>query len=115
MFEVKLLSVKPQSTEPKPKQKAKKVLKDKEERLAINILKNLPTLRRVSLLSQASDSTTSSEQQKADEDDSDQQTKVFACKHCKKIYPCPRTLGGHISKRHKGMSETYTKKIYVRE
>ena len=114
MFEVKLLSVKPQSTAPLPKQKVMKISK-KEERQAINILKNLPTLRRVSLLSQASDSTTSSEQQKADEDDSDQQTKVFACKHCKKIYPCPRTLGGHISKRHKGMSESYTKKINVRE
>ena len=91
----------------------KKEKEEKEERLAINVLKNLP--RRVSLLSEASDSTTSSEQQKADEDDSENLTKVFACKHCKKIYPCPRTLGGHISKRHKGMSESYTKKINVRE
>ena len=69
-------------------------------------------LRRDSLLSEASDISTSSEKlQKTDEDDSDKLTKVFACKHCKKIYPCPRTLGGHISKRHKGMSESYTKKI----
>ena len=113
LHEVNLLSIKPQSTEHSPIQKAKKVDKKKEERIAMKVLKNLP--RRVSLLSEASDSTTSSEQQKPDENNSDKQTRAFACKHCGKIYPCPRTLGGHISKRHKGMSESYTKKINVRE
>ena len=59
LHEVNLLSIKPQSTEHSPIQKAKKVDKKKEERIAMKVLKNLP--RRVSLLSEASDSTTSSE------------------------------------------------------
>ena len=55
-------------------------MKKKEERLAEKVLKNLVPSRRVSISNEASDSTFSSEEQKAaDGDDSEKQTKTFAC------------------------------------
>lgn len=41
-------------------------------------------------------------------------SKVFKCPHCPQEYSSSRALGGHASKTHKGMSETFLHKMKVR-
>ncbi len=44
-------------------------------------------------------------------------TRIFKCPHypCTKEYTSSRALGGHTSKQHQGMSETYLRKMQVRQ
>lgn len=39
---------------------------------------------------------------------------MFPCKHCERKFSKFRSLGGHISKVHKGMSTAYKRKMLVR-
>ena len=41
--------------------------------------------------------------------------RMFDCPHCPKKYTSSRALGGHTSKQHQGMSETYLRKMQVRQ
>ncbi len=43
--------------------------------------------------------------------------RMFKCPHfpCTKEYTSSRALGGHTSKQHQGMSETYLRKMEVRQ
>ena len=47
--------------------------------------------------------------------DTEAQTSMFACHLCGKEYANPRALGGHVSKFHKGQSETYNYKMKIRK
>jgi hypothetical protein len=40
--------------------------------------------------------------------------KPLKCKHCPYVTTSPVSLGGHISKAHPGMSDTYNHKMQVR-